>query len=517
MRLRTPTKAAATAVAAVLSSAALLNASLATAAGTAPGTSFTADPRATWQTDGIVWALAPANGVVYVAGTFGSVRPPGAAPGERSVPRRNFAAFDAVTGALLPCAPSFTGGAGTVRALHASRDGKILYVGGSFSRAGAVRVANAAALNTADCTVRKAFRPSVTATVRAIDATDRAVYLGGDFTRAGGRARKRIAAFAPDGSLLPFRADLDAPVRALSAVPSRAKVYAGGDFESVNGHRAHALVALSSTTGATAHSYPGWLPPRSVVKSIAHDGTRFYVGAEGHGRGVFDGRVAGRLEDDTMAWKDTCLGATQAVLPYEGVLYSASHAHDCGRTPGGFPEQRGGDRQHLLAQSPGNRTILHWFPDTDEGAGEQIGPRALTVARGVLWVGGEFTKVNGKPQQGLTRFAGGPDTGAPKAPALLPSAAGRGKVVLRWRAAWDRDDASLTYRLYRDGRLVSRQKAASTPWNRPRMSYTDVVRAGTRHVYTIEVTDGTNTSPRSAPVTVAVPAKAVRQKGGART
>ncbi|GGS57990.1 fibronectin type III domain-containing protein [Streptomyces cinerochromogenes] len=507
MRLRKlPSRAATRAVAvALLCSAAQFHPPAATAAAE-PKASFTADPLTTWQTNGVVWSLASAHGVVYVGGTFDSVRPPGAQPGQREVPRRNFAALDAATGDLLPCAPSFTGGEGTVRALKTSPDGRVLYVGGSFSHVGSTGVASAVALDTADCTLRRDFRPAVSATVRAIETTGRTVYLGGDFSQVDGRTRQHIAALTPEGALRPFRADVDAPVRALSAVPSRGKLYAGGDFEWVNGRWAHSLVALDATSGATERTFPDWLPPRSSVKSIAQDGTRFYVGAEGHGEGVFDGRIAGRLDDDRMVWKDTCYGATQVVLPYRGVLYSASHAHDCSETPGGFPERH--DRQHLLAQSPTTSRILHWFPDTDEGTGEQVGPRALTVARGVLWVGGEFTRVNGGPQQGLTRFGAGPDTGAPEVPALSLSAARTGHVVLHWQASWDREDATLTYRLYRDGRLIAEKKQASTYWNRPWMSHTDSVAPGSRHEYRIQVSDGVNTSPKSPATRVDVPAGA---------
>ncbi|SEC02009.1 hypothetical protein SAMN05216532_0215 [Streptomyces sp. 2231.1] len=513
MRLRIPTTVAATAVATTLLCPALLHTAFAAPANGAPKVSFTADPLATWQTNGIVWALASTGNVVYVGGTFDSVRPPGAAPGEKEVRRRNFAAFDATTGALLPCAPSFTGDTATVRALKASPDGRVLYAGGSFDRVGTTGVASAVALNTADCSLRKDFHPTVSATVRAIATTDRAVYLGGDFHLVSGHTRNRIAALSPQGALLPFAADIDAPVRALSVVPARGRIYVGGDFERINGRQAHSLAALNSTTGATAHSYPRWLPPGSVVKSIAHDATRLYVGAEGRGPGIFDGRIAGRLSDDTMLWRDDCAGATQVVLAYRGVLYSASHAHDCSGTPGGFPERN--DRQHLLAQSPDNRTILHWFPDTNEGIGEDLGPRALTVERGVLWVGGEFTKVNDRPQQGLTRFGAGPDTAAPQVPALSLATASPGKATVRWQTSWDRDDASLTYRLYRDGRLVSQQHKSSTYWHRPWMSYADVVPAGTRHTYRLDVTDGTNTSPKSAPLSVAVPTKTDARTGSA--
>ncbi len=86
------------------------------------------------------------------------------------------------------------------------------------------------------------------------------------------------------------------------------------------------------------------------------------------------------------------------------------------------------------------------------------------VSKGYLWVGGEFTKVNDKPQQGLTRF-GDTDTGAPKVPALKLDSAQPGKVTLAWRATWDRDDAVLTYRIYRDGKLVARKTERSTYWD----------------------------------------------------
>ncbi|MFI8190791.1 fibronectin type III domain-containing protein [Streptomyces sp. NPDC085946] len=496
MRLRKKTTRGATTASAVvlLAAASLLTAPASAANGDEE--TFTADPLATWQTDGIVWTVEYARGVVYVGGTFGSVRPPGAEPGEGEVPRRNFAAFDAATGELLPCAPAFSGSGNTVRALKASRDGRVLFVGGSFNRAAGTGVASAAALDTADCALREDFRPAMSSFVRAIEVTDAAVYVGGDFLLADGRSRARIAAFTPKGALLPFKADFDAPVRAIMAVPEHGKLMVGGDFHRVNGAEDHALVGLHPTTGATVASYRDWLPKRSSVKALARDATRFYLAAEGRGTGVFDGRLAGRLADDTLVWKDNCLGATQTVAVHAGVLYSGSHAHNCSETPGGFPEHN--DRQHFLAQSVRDKRILHWFPDTNGGIGEQNGPRVLTVADGVLWAGGEFTTVNDQPQQSLTRFAAGPDTGAPEAPPRLKVAdTSAGRVTLTWRAAWDRDDAELTYLIYRDGRRVASRTQRSASWDRPDMTYTDTVVPGARHRYAIAVTDGDNTTPPS--------------------
>ncbi|MEV6653440.1 fibronectin type III domain-containing protein [Streptomyces sp. NPDC051219] len=497
MRLkRVTTKVAGTACATACLTATAFVAGSGSAA--ADGTAVTADPMATWQTNGIVWSVEYARGVVYAAGTFTAVRPPGAAPGVKEQPRKNFAAFDAVTGALLPCAPTFTGGAGTVRALKASRDDSVLYVGGSFSRVNASGAGSAVALNTADCSLRKDFKPVVSATVRAIDVTDKAVYLGGDFKRVNGQSRKRVAAFKPTGALLPFRADLDRTVRAITAAEKYGKIIVGGDFTRVNGKRAQALVALHPSSGSTVQRYRGWIPRGSDVKALANDGTSFYVGGEGTGNGSFDGRIAGSLATGAMRWKDYCFGATQALAPYKGVLYSGSHAHDCRATPGGFPEHH--NRQHFLANSTDHKTIQHWFPDTNGGLGEKLGPRSLVVARGILWAGGEFTTVNDKPQQGLTRFGPGPDIEAPKVPQLDVSSTSATRNRLTWRASWDRDDAYLTYRIYRDGVLLTSLTQRSALWNRPQMSFTDTVAANSRHQYAIRVTDGTNTSPLSASV-----------------
>lgn len=496
MRLRKSTKRGATTASAValLAAASLITASASAAEGDEK--TLTADTLAAWQTDGIVWSIEYADGVVYVGGTFDKVRPPGAKPGEKEVARKNFAAFDAATGRLLPCTHSFSGGGNTVRALKASPDDKVLYIGGSFGEVDNAGAASAVALNTANCSLRKDFRPVVSSFVRAIEVTARAVYLGGDFTRVNGQKRQRIAALTPDGSLLPFKAAIDAPVRAIVAAPGFGKLIVGGDFLEVNDEFEFKLVALRSTTGKTVGSFPNWLTPRSYVKALTRDKTNFYVASEGRGTGIFDGRIAGRLGSGEMVWKDTCLGATQALAVHNGVLYSGSHAHNCHETPGGFPEHN--NRQHFLAQSVRNRHILHWFPDTDGGLGEGNGPRALRMARGVLWAGGEFTTVNGRPQQSLTRFSAGPDRGAPEdPPTLAVTDTQAGRITLTWRAAWDRDDARLKYLIYRDGQLVASPTERSAEWNRPTMTYTDSVTPGSRHRYRIAVTDGRNTSPRS--------------------
>ena len=55
---------------------------------------------------------------------------------------------------------------------------------------------------------------------------------------------------------------------------------------------------------------------------------------------------------------DGCLGATQAVLVHDGVLYSGRHAHDCS-SMGEYPD---GARKHLLAESVDDPHLLSVVP-----------------------------------------------------------------------------------------------------------------------------------------------------------
>ncbi|MEU3774150.1 DNRLRE domain-containing protein [Streptomyces sp. NPDC032472] len=492
------------------------------AAAVTPPVAFTADPLPTWQPNGVVWALAEAGGTVFAGGTFSAVRPPEGSGGtERTAV--NFAALDAATGAPTSCTLSFTVGSGTatVRALAVSPDKKTLYAGGYFGAVNGTPVSSLAAVDVATCTVKPSFRPAFAATVRALAVTGDTVYAGGDFLTVDGQPRRRFAAVAAsDGALKPFRADADESGRAVELTPDGAHLALGGDFFTVNGTDTHALAMVDAATGAIAKAYPGFIQTNSVVKDLAADANGIYTANEGTGGGVFDGRIALHPTDFTQRWRDTCLGATQAVLPYRDVLYSASHAHDCSSV-GEFPD---GQRHHLLAQPTSGTGKLGWAPDTDDGIGEGIGPRVMTVGSGsgvpYLWVGGEFTTVNGAAQQSLTRFASTGDTGAPTAPLASAASFRPGEVQVRWRTGLDLDDSTLTYRVYRGGAAapVATVTADSLFFRRPQASWTDTaVTAGQTYTYRVTATDAAgNTSAPSAPVSVTVPSSPEAYAGQVR-
>ncbi|WP_435132873.1 LamG-like jellyroll fold domain-containing protein [Actinacidiphila sp. bgisy144] len=478
---------------------------------------ITAGNLPTYQTNGIVWAMAQSGGDVFAGGTFSTIRPPGAAAGTQETAAANFASFDAATGQPAGCQPSFTVGSdnATVRALAVSPDGKTLYAGGFFGSVSGTGVSSLAAIDLATCTVRTTFRPAVSGTVRTIVATDDAVYFGGDVTSVGGTTRHRYAAVsASDGALLPWTPNVDNPGRALALTPDGKDVILGGDFNTVDGTDSHSLAVVDAATGALVKAYPtGFFDAASVTKTIYVDpaSNSFYTGNEGTGGGVFDGRARFSLTDFSQVWRDNCLGATQTVAVYGSVLYSGSHAHDCS-SMGEYPN---GVRKHLLAEPVGDPHLVSWFPDTNDGIGEQIGPRVMSFSKvgstEYLWVGGEFTTVNGTAQQGLTRFPSTPDTTAPSLPQTSVTSIKPGAVKVSWQSSLDNDDSLLTYRVYRNGATtpIYTTTASSLPWVRPQLSFTDTdVSPGVKYTYRVTASDGTNTTALSPNASATVPASA---------
>ena len=112
---------------------------------------------------------------------------------------------------------------------------------------------------------------------------------------------------------------------------------------------------------------------------------------------------------DNLVWQNDCLGATQALVVINGYLFKGSHAHDCAYAPGGFPQVSNSSGNlvtyHLLDQSLTDGSLAHWTPSTNATV---LGPRAMATDGKQLFAGGDFTTVNGKPQQGFARFGPAP-------------------------------------------------------------------------------------------------------------
>ena len=209
----------------------------ATAAAATDPTTVTGDPLPTVQVNGVVWSQTVVGTTVYAAGNFTSARPAGSAPGTDEVPRTHLLAYDIRTGVLDPSfAPVLNGQA---LSIAASPDGSRIYVVGDFTSVNGAGRWRVAAFSTATGSLVGAFAPNAGTTVRAVAATNTAVFLGGDFLTMNNTARPYIAAVAAsNGALLPFNPAPDAPVNALTMNPSASSVVVGGRFTVIGGAEA---------------------------------------------------------------------------------------------------------------------------------------------------------------------------------------------------------------------------------------------------------------------------------------
>ena len=320
---------------------------------TPPTVGATALP--TTQIDGVAWSQVVVGDTVYVAGKFTTARPAGSPAGSNTTPRSDFLAYNITTGALISGINVPLNAQGLVVA--ASPDGTRVYVGGDFTTAGGAAYYRIVAISTATGQPIASFRPIMESEVRALAVTNTAVYAGGTFSSVNGVARGYIAKLDPsNGSLITsWGASADTVVDALAVSPDGSRVYAGGRFQHMDGEAHYGLAMLSGSTGATLP-----FPTNNIVRdaglnssitSLAATTDRVYGSGYVYGSG---GNLEGSFSSDAttgaLVWLEDCHGDTYSVQPLASALYVAGHPHDC-RNVGGFPETSPRTFHHTIAFS----------------------------------------------------------------------------------------------------------------------------------------------------------------------
>ncbi|MEW6476992.1 MAG: hypothetical protein AB1679_32450, partial [Actinomycetota bacterium] len=391
------------------------------------GTSPSEDPTEVGRNKaGRVLALAEAGDVVFVAGEFAGVTPPGvsmraASNDPTTIVRRPYlVALNRRTGALLDwdAQPNEA-----VLALAVSPDGRRLYVGGRFRRIGGGPAGRIAALDVTTGRIDPTFQPPLANSgVRAMTLVGDTLYIGGNFTQLGDTARPGVAAL--DAATGALRHDFVPPANTGGrytgqtgiptedgnpgvvydlAVTADGRLIVAGDFLHFGDQGG--LLALDARTGQKTAWQPDVGRPVHGVTIWPGDGTTFFAAAGGTG-GVVD---AYRPDGPAKAlWRHRVDGDAMDVAATTQRVYLVGHYdYVLGKnTTCGAPPCTGGAdgdvvNRHISAfDAVSGAHDLDFSPQLNTPQG----PYVALVGQRHLYVGGDFTEVNGKPQPGFVKF-----------------------------------------------------------------------------------------------------------------
>ncbi len=347
-------------------------------------------PVPTYQTNGRVNAIVIQNGVIYIAGRFTAVRPAGSTSG--SVTRNHAAALSQATGQVLSWNPDANG---TVQSLAAG-NGRI-YLGGSFSNVGGTARTRLAAVDATTGAVVTGFNPRPSGIVNSLALSGNTLYAGGDFQTVSGTPRANLAAVdATTGALsttwAPAADDL---VKGVDMAADGSRVYVAGSFTTINGASHRHVAALDPSSGAPVASFSHGLS--YAVVDMAVDASGVFIAGAGGGGNFADLN----LTTGTMMWQGGTDGNVQAIATLDGVVYVGGHYDNyCGMQGGQHTCTTSIVRHKLLAVDETTGALTSWDPH----ANSALGVFALTGSGTTLGVGGDFTRIGGRAQQGFAEF-----------------------------------------------------------------------------------------------------------------
>ena len=324
-----------------------------------------------------VWTIAAVNGTIYVGGTFTMIG---------GFYRNQAAAIDAF-GNILPWDPNTNG---TVATLTAS--GSTIYMGGFFTTVSGQARNKLAALDavTGKPTAWNASLVCGGCEVRALAVSGTTLYVGGRFPQIGTVARNGLAAVdTRNAAILPWNPNPDAPVWSLGVTnDSRGTtVYAGGEFTAIGGQKRSYLAAVDAQGAALA-----WAPePIGKVEVVRIAGSHLLAGGRFTGLGaiVRNGLAAIDATGALKSWNPNAYGGARALAVTGNTIYA-----------GGVFTTVGGQAHQHLVKIDSTGAVDPWAPSFNWPV------RALAVgASGNLYVGGEFSAVNGTPRSRIAAFS----------------------------------------------------------------------------------------------------------------
>ena len=292
-------------------------------------------------------------------------------------------------------APPISSAAGAgVDAIAVDRATGRIYVGGNFTDAGGNP--NADFLAVWDGVSWKSFCAPITANVKALQIIGRTLYIGGDFadgaglTSADKLVRCDLDTGTPSSTVPDAAHEINSAVYALTA-DSAGRLYAAGSFINIDGiTNANYVAMFDGTWHAMQAGAVG-----GITRSIASDGTNVFIGSDATD-------IAGIARADHLAkWNGaawSALGAnaanTDGWLPATAFVNAIATSGSNVFIAGSFQNADGHPTADMVAGFNG----FSWAPLGSDGAGNGPlgGPgNAITTFGGQVVVGGNFTSAGG--------------------------------------------------------------------------------------------------------------------------
>jgi hypothetical protein len=354
---------------------------------------------------GGVIALAVSGSEVFVGGNFTSAG---------GVSANRVARFNTQTNTWSSLGTGSSNGVNnTVRALAVV--GNEVYVGGTFTSAGGVSANRVARFNTQTntwSTLGTGSSNGVFGTVFALAVVGNEVYVGGNFTSAGGVSANYVARFntqtntwsslgtGSSNGVSGGSSSVD--VRALAVVGN--EVVVGGVFTSAGGVSANRVARFNTQTNTW--SSLGMFSSNGVndvVFALAVVGNEVFVGGTFTSAGGVSANRVARFNTQTNTWSSLGTGSSNGVsgtgLVYVYALAVVGNEVVVG---GNFTEAGGVSANRVARFNTQTNTWSTLGTGSSNGVNGEV--RALAVVGNEVVVGGAFTSAGGVSANNVARF-----------------------------------------------------------------------------------------------------------------
>jgi hypothetical protein len=346
---------------------------------------------------GYVNALAVVGNEVVVGGNFTLAG---------GVSANNVARFNTQTNTWSPLGSS-NGVSNTVRALAVV--GNEVVVGGYFTSAGGVSANHVARFNTQTNTwsaLGTGSSNGVNYYVNALAVVGNEVYVGGDFTQAGGVSANYVARFNTQTNTWSAlgtgsQNGVNNTVRALAVVGN--EVYVGGWFTSAGGVSANRVARFNTQTNTWSTLGTGSSNGvNNVVRALAVVGNEVVVGGSFTSAGGVSANYVARFNTQTNTWSPLGTGSQNGVSGGNSSVDALAVVGNEVVVGGGFTSAGGVSANYVARFNTQTNTWSALGTGSSNGVNYYV--NALAVVGNEVVVGGNFTSAGGVSANYVARF-----------------------------------------------------------------------------------------------------------------